>query len=383
MPAYKRLPVSFNRGEGVHLWDSDGNQYLDALGGIAVTFLGHSHPQLSEAISLQANQLLHTSNLFHIEEQTRLGQRFCKLAGMDNVFFTNSGTEANEAAIKIARLQGRKRGIKSPIIICMNDSFHGRTLGSLSATGNPSIQKDFEPLLPGFIHVDFNQLQQVEAHINNPDVVAVMVEPIQGESGVRVPDPGYLTGLRELCSRQQWLLMLDEIQTGMGRTGAWFACQHEAVTPDVLTSAKALGNGIPIGACAARGEAAKLISPGAHGSTFGGNPFACRVALTVIDIMEQDNLPARAAEIGTFLKKQLQQKLGTLRKVTDIRGMGLMLAVELDQEYAGLAERFLQRGLLINVTCNGKVLRILPAVLLSEGQARQIAQTIHDVVTEL
>jgi len=383
MNAYARLPVSFVRGEGCKLWDAEGKEYLDALGGIAVTFLGHCHPKISEAISLQATKLIHTSNLFHIKEQAQLGERFCEISGMDKVFFGNSGAEANEAAIKIARLHARTKNINTPVIIAMDHAFHGRTMATLSASGNKNIQKGFEPLLSEFLHVEYNNIEAVMAHKENPDVVAVMLEPIQGEGGILIPDDGYLSKLRTLCDEQGWLLILDEIQAGIGRTGKWFGHQHDNVQPDVITSAKALGNGIPIGACAARGNAAELISPGAHGTTFGGNPFASKVALSVLDIIEQENLVAQADTIGGYLKKQLQQQLGATGKVVDIRGRGLMLGVELDNVYPDLANKFLTAGLVVNITGGGKVIRLLPSVLLSEIQAKQIAETIHNIVSEL
>ena len=383
MNAYARLPVSFVRGEGVLLFDDEGREYLDILGGIAVAFLGHCHPRVSETISLQATQLLHTSNLFHIPQQATLGEKLCQLTGMDNVFFGNSGTEANEAAIKIARLYGHNKNIETPTIVTTHHSFHGRTMGALSATGNEALQKNFQPLLPGFIHVDYNNVEAVRALADNKDIVAVMVEPIQGESGIIVPDPGYLASLRAICDEQGWLLILDEIQTGMGRTGKWFAYQHEEILPDILCVAKALGNGVPIGACLARGEAANMISPGAHGTTFGGSPFATAVGLTVIDIIEQEGYVDRAAEIGSFLKKQLQQKLGAQPRVVSIRGKGLMLGVELDQAYPDLAKKFLAAGLVVNVTAGGKVLRLLPSVLLTQAQAKQAAQILHDVIATL
>ena len=383
MNAYARLPVSFVRGEGCKLWDAEGNEYLDALGGIAVTFLGHCHPKISEAISLQANKLLHTSNLFHIQEQARLGEKFCEISGMDKVFFSNSGAEANEAAIKISRLHARSRNIANPVIITMDHAFHGRTMATLSASGNKNIQKGFEPLVSEFLHVEFNNIDAIREHEDNPDVAAVMLEPIQGEGGILPADDGYLTAVRELCDKNNWLLILDEIQTGIGRTGKWFGHQHDGILPDVITSAKALGNGIPIGACAARGAAAELINPGSHGTTFGGNPFASQIGLTVLDIIEQENLVEQAAQTGAFLKKQLQQKLGAIEKVVDIRGRGLMLGVELDQAYPDLAKLFLAAGLVVNITGGGKVIRLLPSVLLSERQTKCIADTIHDVVIAL
>ncbi len=383
MNAYARMPVSFVRGEGVHLWDEDGKQYLDALGGIAVTFLGHCHPKISEIISLQATRLLHCSNLFHIQEQAKLGEQFCRISGMDKAFFTNSGTESNEAAIKIARLYGHSKNIETPTIITAHGSFHGRTMGSLSATGKESLHKGFTPMLEGFAQVDYNNVDAVAAYADNDSVVAVMIEPIQGESGIVVPDEGYLQAIRTLCDQHGWLLIVDEIQSGMGRTGKWFAHQHEDIIADVVTSAKALGNGIPIGVCAARGKAADLISPGSHGTTFGGNPFACQVASNVIDIIEQQGLVETAANTGTFLKRQLQQKLGTHPKVVDIRGKGLMLGVELDLKYDNLAVKFLDQGLVVSVAGDGKVIRMLPSVLLTENQARQVAATTSDVVTGL
>jgi len=383
MNAYARLPVSFMRGDGCKLWDVNGTEYLDGLGGIAVTFLGHSHPKIAEAISLQANKLIHTSNLFHIQEQAKLGEKFCEISGMDKVFFGNSGAEANEAAIKIARLHARTKNIENPVIITMDHGFHGRTLATLSASGNPVIQKGFEPLVSEFIHVKYNDADAVREHSKNPNVVAVLLEPIQGEGGILVPDEGYLSEIRELCNDNAWLMILDEIQAGIGRTGKWFAHQHDGIVPDVITSAKALGNGIPIGACAARGEAAELISPGSHGTTFGGSPFATQVALTVLEIISNENLVDRAGEIGGFLKKQLQQKLGAFGKVEDIRGRGLMLGVELDKVYPDLAKHFLAAGLVVNITGGGKVIRLLPSVLLNETQAKQIANTLHNVIAAL
>ncbi len=383
MKSYARLPVSFVRGEGAKLWDADGREYIDALGGIAVTFLGHCHPKVSEAISLQANKILHTSNLFHIQEQADLGERFCAISGMDKVFFGNSGAEANETAIKIARLHARSKGIDKPIILTAEQSFHGRTMATLSATGNAAIQKGFAPLLSEFIHVPYDDITAMREHTENSNVVAIMIEPIQGEGGIIVPQEGYLSALRTLCDEQGWLLIVDEIQTGIGRTGQWFAFQHENIQPDVVTSAKALGNGIPIGACAAKGAAAELISPGTHGTTFGGNPFSSKVAATVIDIISEENLVDKAGQTGASLKKQLQHTLGTSSKVVDIRGKGLMLGIELDKVYPDLAMKFLDAGLVINITGGGKVIRLLPSVLLSDVQVKKIVQTILDVVSAL
>lgn len=383
MNSYARLPVSFVRGEGALLWDANGKEYVDALGGIAVTFLGHCHPTISQTISLQANTLLHTSNLFHISAQAKLGETFCRISGMDKVFFSNSGAEANEAAIKISRLFARKKGIDNPVIVSMNHSFHGRTMATISATGNAAIKDNFEPLLAEFIHVDYNDLSAIEAVQENNNIVAVLLEPIQGEGGILVPDTGYLAGVRKLCDDNNWLMIVDEIQTGMGRTGHWFAHQADNISPDILTSAKALGNGIPIGACAAKGAAANLISPGAHGTTFGGNPFACQVALSVIDVIETQGYVAKAAELGAALKKQLQQHLGTLENVVDIRGQGLMLGVELNKAYPNLAQTFLDHGLVVNITGGGKVIRLLPAVVTTEQQLKKITETICQVIESL
>lgn len=383
MQTFARLPVCFVRGEGTALWDDEGNKYLDALGGIAVNILGHCHPKVSEAISLQANKLIHASNLFQIQEQTELSERFCGIAQMDRVFFGNSGAEANEAAIKIARLHGNNIGIKTPTIITAHHSFHGRTMATLSATGSESLQKGFQPLLPDFIHVNYNDIEAIKQHSENSNVVAVMMEPVLGEAGIVIPDEGYLKQLREVCDDNNWLLILDEIQTGMGRTGEWFAYQHEDILPDIMTSAKALANGLPIGACAARGAAAEVLTLGTHGSTFGGNPLACKTATTTIDVIESERLLENASNVGSFLKAQLLQKLGTDRKVVSIRGKGMMLAVELDQIYPDLAITFLQQGLVINVTGGGKVIRLLPAIIMTEAEARTVAETIQTVVAGL
>lgn len=383
MNTFNRLPVAFNRGEGVFLWDTENKQYIDALGGIAVNILGHSHPEISKTISEQADKLLHVSNLFHIEEQAELGVKFCKISGMDRVFFCNSGAEANEAAIKIARLHGNNNDIDTPTIITTNNSFHGRTMATLSATGNEGLQKGFTPLLSDFIHVAYNDIAEIEQHSNNENVVAVMVEPIQGEAGVIIPDAGYLNELRALCDKNNWLLILDEIQTGMGRTGSWFAYQHEGILPDVMTSAKALGNGIPIGACAAMGAAAEVLTPGTHGSTFGGNPFACAVAHKTIEILEQEELVNNAAEIGSYLLKKLQHTLAINSRVTNIRGKGLMLAVELDHAYEDLAKQFLEAGLVVNITGGGKVIRLLPAAIIDKSDADSITDIIASVLDKL
>ena len=383
MQAYARLPVSFVRGEGAQLWDANGNQYIDALGGIAVTFLGHCHPTISQTISLQANTLLHTSNLFHIPAQAKLSEALCRISGMEKVFFGNSGAEANEAAIKITRLYAREKNIDSPIVVCMNGSFHGRTMATLSASGNPAIQNGFEPIVSEFIHVDFDDIGALESLQDNPNIVAVMLEPILGEGGIIVPGDDYLKNVRSLCDKNEWLMVTDEIQTGVGRTGNWYAYQASGILPDVVTSAKALGNGIPIGACLAQGKAAQLITPGTHGSTYGGNPFATQVALSVIDIIEQENYLEQASALGPLLKKSLLERIGTSGKVVDVRGRGLMIGIELKQIYPNLAKKFLNAGLVVNITGGGKVIRLLPAVVATEKQIKQIAEIIASVVESL
>lgn len=285
MSTYSRLPVEFQRGDGIWLWDSEGRQYLDALSGIAVCGLGHAHPAVTSAIAEQAGTLVHTSNLYGIGLQGQLADKLCSLSQMDRVFFSNSGAEANEAAIKIARLFGHSKGIDNPAIIVMDKSFHGRTLATLTATGNRKVQAGFEPLVQGFIRVPYNDLDAIgKVAANSQDVAAILVEPIQGEGGINIPDEAYLDGIRALCDDNNWLMMLDEIQTGMGRTGRWFAWQHSNARPDVVTLAKALGNGVPIGACLASGKAAEMMQPGSHGTTFGGNPLACRAAIAVLEI---------------------------------------------------------------------------------------------------
>jgi len=374
MHTYAPLPVTFEKGSGCWLWDTDGKRYLDALGGIAVCGLGHAHPAVTAAICQQAGQLVHTSNLYGIAHQQALADRLTALADMERAFFSNSGAEANEAAIKIARLHGHAQGIEQPTIIVMEGSFHGRTLATLSATGNRKVQAGFEPLVSGFLRVPYNDLDAIAAVAkNNQSVVAVLVEPVQGEGGIRIPDADYLPGIRALCDENNWLMMLDEIQTGMGRSGQWFACQQQGdnAIPDVMTLAKALGNGMPIGACLARGVAAQTFQPGNHGSTYGGNPLVCRVALSVIDIIEKDNLCERAASLGTQLLTAFGEQLANIEGVVDVRGKGLLLAIELDRPCAGLVKIALDDGLLINVTA-GNVVRLLPPLVMSDDEATQL-----------
>ncbi|MGD8497488.1 MAG: aspartate aminotransferase family protein [Chromatiales bacterium] len=382
MSNYARLPVAFERGEGVWLWDTEGRRYLDALAGIAVCGLGHAHPSLSAALCEQARTLIHTSNLYGVPLQERLAERLCKLSSMERVFFANSGAEANEAAIKLARLHGHQRGIERPGIVVMEGSFHGRTLATLTATGNTRIQQGFEPLVEGFVRVPYDDLDAVhQAAEQHPEITAVLVEPITGEGGIRVPDPGYLRGLRELCDQRGWLLMLDEIQAGIGRTGRWFAFQHADIRPDVMTLAKGLANGVPIGACLAAGPAADLFGPGSHGSTFGGNPLVCRAALSVLEVIERDGLLARATEIGDYLRKRLRERLRGQEGVLEIRGLGLMIGIQLAVACKELVGAALARGLLINVTADS-VVRLLPPLILEREQADIIADTLGDLIGE-
>jgi len=380
MKTYAPLDISFDHGKGAWLWDSNGNKYLDAISGIAVTGLGHAHSAVTEAICSQAKTLLHTSNLFNIKYQQLLAERLTKVANMDRVFFSNSGAEANEAAIKIARLLGHRRKINEPAIIVTESSFHGRTLATLSATGNRKIQAGFEPLVKGFVRAPYNDLEALEkiaSHDKN--VVAIMVEPIQGESGIRIPDDDYLTGIREICDRNNWLMILDEIQTGMGRSGQWFAYQHYHLVPDIITLAKGLGNGMPIGACLARGDAADVFQPGNHGSTFGGNPIACRTALAVVDSIEKEELIKRAKQLGDTMLLALQSRLGQLECVNEIRGKGLLIAVELNQPCKQLASTALKKGIVLNVTAEN-VVRLLPPLIITDEEANIIVERVSELV---
>jgi acetylornithine aminotransferase len=382
MNTYARLPVAFERGEGAWLWDMQGKRYLDALAGIAVCGLGHAHPRLTAALTDQVGKLVHTSNIYEITLQERLADRLAAISGMDNVFFCNSGCEANEAAIKLARLYGHKRGIESPTIIVMEKAFHGRTIATLTATGSRKAQAGFEPLLAGFVRVPFDDLEAVRrVAANNRSVVAVLVELIQGEGGVIVCQSDYLTGLRAICDENRWLLMLDEVQSGTGRTGKWFAFQHSGVKPDVVTLAKGLANGVPIGVCIAAGEAATLFKPGNHGSTFGGNPFACRAALETLAVIEQDNLMAHAVEIGEFLRTGFRSRLAGNPGVRDVRGAGLMIGVELSAPCGELVTRALEAGLLVNVTAD-TVVRLLPPLIFTREQAESALDTLVPLIED-
>lgn len=377
MRAYARQPVSFTRGSGARLWDQQGVEYLDAIAGVAVTSLGHANTEIAQVIAEQASTLLHTSNVFRIDWQEQLGERLCALTGMEKAFFCNSGAEANEAALKLARLYGHHKQVAQPQILVMENAFHGRTIATLTATDNPAKQQGFEPLLPGFLRVPFNDIDAVHRMAEQScDIVAVLIEPVQGEGGIRVADAAYLRALRTLCDQQGWLLMLDEIQCGMGRTGAWFAHQHTGIVPDVMTVAKALGNGFPIGACLARGEVADLLSPGQHGTTFGGNPLACRVGYTVLDIMARDDLPKRAATLGDRLLSGLRDALAGHPEVVTIRGLGLMVGIELNRDCKELVGRALsEHRLLITVTRNSTI-RLLPALICDEAQIDDIVARV-------
>ncbi|HEC07187.1 MAG TPA: aspartate aminotransferase family protein [Thiolapillus brandeum] len=382
MNTYNRLPVTFVRGEGVYLHDDQGKTYLDAISGIAVCGLGHAHPEVSRAICEQAGALVHTSNLYGIAHQQELGEKLVELSGMEKVFFANSGAEANEAAIKLARLHGHKQGrIDNPVILVMEESFHGRTLATLTATGNRKVQAGFEPLVQGFARVPYGDLDALKTAADNlKGIVAVLVEPVQGEGGINIPPDGYLPGIRELCDRHDWLMMLDEIQTGMGRTGKPFAFQHHELTPDVMTLAKALGNGVPIGACLANGKAADLFAPGNHGSTFGGNPLACAAGLAVVEQLTTNRLWEQAASKGAALASGLAQKLDGVEGFVEIRSLGLMLGIQLDRPCAELVGLALEKGLLINVTADS-VVRLLPPLIISDEQIGQLTDELSGLIT--
>ncbi|WP_458131499.1 acetylornithine/succinylornithine family transaminase [Pseudomonas sp. R3-41] len=378
MTTYQPLPLNFTHGLGTRLWDQDGREYLDAVAGVAVTNVGHSHPRLVAAISEQAGLLLHTSNLYSIDWQQRLAQKLTRLSGLERAFFNNSGAEANETALKLARLYGWHKGIEQPLVVVMDNAFHGRTLGTMSASDGPSVRLGYNRLPGDFIKVPFGDLAVLEQiqQVHAERIVAVLVEPIQGESGVQLAPPGYLKALRQLCSRRAWLLMLDEIQTGIGRTGQWFAFQHEGIVPDVMTLAKGLGNGVPIGACLARGKAAELFTPGSHGSTFGGNPLACRVGCTVLDIIEEQALVANARQQGEQLLGRLRAELADNPNVLAIRGQGLMIGIELKQPVRDLTLRAAQdHGLLINVT-RGQTIRLLPPLTIDGREVEMIVRGV-------
>ena len=374
--AYQSLPVAFTHGQGCYLWDSGGKQYLDALCGISVTNLGHAHPAVTKAICDQAGKLLHCSNLYTITWQQKLAELLCQASGMRRVFFGNSGAEANEAAIKLARLYGNRQSIKNPQILVMQHAFHGRTMATLSATGSRKVQAGFEPLVGGFLRAPYNDVDAIEAvAANNRDVVAVLVEPVQGEAGIVIPEPGYLCALRRICDANDWLLMLDEVQSGMGRSGKMFAFQHEDMLPDVMTLAKALGNGVPIGACLTAGAAAELIKPGHHGSTFGGNPLVSRAACAVVESIQSQQLADNAAARGDQLAQLLRTGLAANQTVREIRHLGLLFAIELKRPCQALVSIALEHGLLLNVTAE-RVIRLLPPIILDAAQTEELANRL-------
>lgn len=380
MNTYARLPVAFSHGNGSRLIDTDGKAYLDGLSGIAVNTLGHNHPALVEAISTQAGRLLHTSNIYQMPLQDRLADKLAQLSGMEEVFFCNSGCEANEAAIKLARMYGHQRNIDEPAIVVMEQSFHGRTLATLSATGNRKVQAGFEPLVSGFGRVPFDDLEAVRAvGEHNKNIVAVMLEIVQGEGGVHVADMDYQRGLRKLCDEHGWLLICDEVQCGIGRTGKWFGFQHAEILPDVVTLAKGLGGGVPIGACLAAGKAAWLFKPGNHGSTFGGNQLATTAALATLGVIEQEDLLANAVAVGDVIRDGLAQALAGVSGVVDIRGMGLMIGIELDRPCGDLVRQALNAGLLINVTAE-RVVRLLPALNFNADEGRELVERLAPLI---
>ena len=384
MNTYARQPVSFVKGEGVWLFDAEGNRYLDGLAGVAVNGLGHGHPKLVKAISDQATKLIHVSNVYNINEQERLADKLCEVSGMDKVFFCNSGCEANEASIKLARLYGHNKGIKNPEIIVMEKAFHGRTLATLSATGNRKTQAGFEPLVSGFVRVPFDDVEavrQVASH--NKNVVAILVEPVQGEGGINIPHDaaGYLEQLRKICDDNGWLLMLDEVQTGIGRTGTWFAFQHTNIVPDVMSLAKGLGSGVPIGACVAKGVAAETFTYGKHGSTFGGNPLATAAGFATLQIIEEENLRAHAQVMGDLICNGLRAALKDVAGVNIIRNAGLMIGVELNRPCGDLVKRALAEKLLINVTADN-VVRLLPPLVINQSESEQLAAILAKLIKQ-
>ena len=382
MNTYMRQSVTFAKGEGVWLWDTNGEKYLDALAGVAVNGLGHAHPKLLKAINEQAAKLIHVSNYYHIAEQEALADKLCELSGMDKVFFCNSGCEANEASIKLARLYGHNKGITNPEIIVMDKSFHGRTMATLSATGNRKVQAGFEPLVSGFIRVPYDDIEAVkQVASRNANVVAILVEPVQGEGGINIPKDasGYLEALRQICDAHGWLLMLDEVQTGIGRTGTWFAFQHTNIKPDVMSLAKGLGSGVPIGACVARGSAADVFVYGKHGSTFGGNPLACAAGLATLEAIEQEGLCKNAERIGDLIRLGFEAEFKNTQGVTTVRNAGLMIGIELDRPCGDLVKMALAAKLLINVTADN-VVRLLPPLVMNESEAKELVQRLAALI---
>ena len=381
MDNYNPLSVEFDKGIGSWLIDMHGERYLDALSGIAVCGLGHSHPSISKVIAEQSANLIHTSNIYRIPLQEKLAEKLVGHSGMDNVFFCNSGAEANEAAIKLARLHAHKQKITNPVILVMHNSFHGRTMATISATGSSTkAHQGFEPLLSGFKHIAFNDIEALKSSVNTiENIVAIMLEPIQGEGGIVIPNKNYLKTIRSICDKNNLLMIVDEVQTGMCRTGKWFAFQHEKILPDIMTIAKALGNGVPIGACLARGKSAKFFQAGSHGSTFGGNPLASSVALEVINILETKKIDKHAAELGSYFLENFRKSLEGVQGIIDIRGKGLMMAIELEKNCPDLVEKALNNKLLINVT-SGNVIRLLPPLIMTKLEADQVVSILTDTL---
>lgn len=379
MNTYGHRDLTMVRGQGCRVWDSNGKEYLDAFSGIAVCGLGHCHPAVTEAIIHQSSQLLHVSNWYNLEPQQQAAEKLRSISGLDKVFFANSGAEANEAAIKIVRKVGHQRGIEVPTIVTMEHAFHGRTLATLTATGSAKAVNGYQPLVPGFLKVPFNDITAVEALSANPSIVAVMLEPIQGEGGIHIADNVYLDKLRLLCDRHQWLLILDEVQSGNGRSGSYFAYQQFGWTPDILTTAKGLGNGIPIGACLAKGKIAEVLQPGDHGSTFGGNAVACAAANAVMDTILKENLCQHAHDKGKYLADSLANALANKHSVVAIRQKGLLIGIELNHACADLVKQAAAKGLLINVTA-GNVIRLLPPLIISYSEADRIVETLDQLI---
>jgi acetylornithine aminotransferase len=382
MNTYARLPVAFVRGQGVWLWDEAGKQYLDALAGIAVNTLGHNHPRLVRALTEQIGRIIHSSNLFQIPLQEQAADRIAAITGLDEVFFCNSGLEANEAAIKVARKYGHDRGVAEPAIIVMEKAFHGRSLATLSATGSRKVQAGFEPLVQGFVRVPLNDLEAVrQVAEHNKNVVAVFIEPIQGEGGINVSSLDYLRGLKEICERNDWLFMSDEVQCGLGRSGKWFVYQHAGIQPDVVPLAKGLASGVPVGACVVGNRARGVFKPGNHGSTFGGNPLAMCAVVTTLDTMQDEGLVANAVKVGDAIRNGLAAALAGVEGVVEIRGMGMMIGVELDRPCGEIVKMALARGLVTNVTADN-VIRILPPLVMSEVEGRQVVERLAPIVRE-
>ena len=382
MNTYGTRAATLVKGEGSWLWDADGNKYLDALSGIAVCGLGHSHPAVAKALAEQATVLTHCSNFFTIPNQELLADKLCAASGMSNVFFGNSGAEANEAAIKIARLHGHKMGIKLPTVLVMDNAFHGRTLATLSASGGRRVQAGFEPLVRGFARAAFDDMASLTTVAdNNPNICAVFVEPIQGEGGIRMASAKYLQQLREFCDQRGWLLMLDEVQTGNGRTGKYFYYQHSGIIPDVVTTSKGLGNGVPIGACLAHGEAAELMQPGNHGTTFGGNPLACAAALATINTLQDENLSDRAAVLGDRIMAGFKKALADVEHIVEIRGKGCMIGIELNKPCKSLFSAAMTKGLIINVTADS-VIRLLPPFVMTDDEADQVVAILAPLIKD-